>query len=114
MEAAVQMCRDWLDQADQEPDNTKPDLEVDLTKIEGINEVIRSDSHFPSFNSESFLKRKCQMLLAEGDEKGAGLTLLNSQYLSFRHQGRDSPNFSLIILKFSKDKSGKMCSKGKI
>ena len=55
-------------------------------EIKSIDAILRSDSHFPSHNSEAFLKRKAEILLSRKEARAAGLALLNSQYLSFRHK----------------------------
>lgn len=68
-------------------DNTvNLDVRIPGPDIKSIDAILNSDSHFPSYQSENFLKHKAEILLSRKDMCSAGLALLNAQYLSFRHQ----------------------------
>ena len=62
-------------------------LDVPICKdIKSVDAILNIDSHFPSYQSENFLKHKAEILLSRKEMCSAGLALLNAQYLSFRHQ----------------------------
>ena len=101
MEKIVDSMLDYLKGEDerQKKNNANPSSGGDLLEtvsvgapasatdeIKSIDAILRSDSHFPSHNSEAFLKRKAEILLSRKETRAAGLALLNSQYLSFRHK----------------------------
>ena len=99
MERVVNDMLDWIKEegAKEESNASNEDLfgndqNVNLdvpilgNDIKSIDAILNSDSHFPTYQSENFLKRKAEILLSRKDVRSAGLALLNAQYLSFRHQ----------------------------
>ena len=51
-----------------------------------ICETLENNSHFPTIHSYTLLKRKFQIEFAAGNYKSAGMTLLQSQAITFHHQ----------------------------
>ena len=85
---------DWIkeeeaweeNKASKEEQTVNLDVPILSKDIKSLDAILNSDAHFPSFQSENFLKHKAEILLSRKDMCSAGLALLNAQYLSFRHQ----------------------------
>ena len=95
MDLVVDDMLDWIKEGeeakeDESPSGNEQTLNLDVPvfgkDMKSIDAILNSDSHFPSYQSENFLKHKAEILLSRKDARSAGLALLNAQYLSFRHQ----------------------------
>ena len=66
---------------------TKDDFMVTEEKEYAILcEVVQKNAHFPTIHLEKLIKRKCEIELDRGENRKAGLTLLQYQAISFHHQ----------------------------
>ena len=93
----LRMCREYWEQKAEEEKNgsTKTDSppinpeDFILTKeneYPKICETLQMNAHFPTIHCYGLLKRKCEIELEQHRFREAGITLLQSQAITFHHQ----------------------------